>query len=92
MSRPPEPTPAGAPTPAWRARLNQYWLLIRGDRPVGILLLLWPTWWALWLAAEGLPPWHLLVIFSAGVWLTRSAAGWTRRSNARAGAPWPPAR
>ena len=73
MSRPPEPTPAGAPTPAWRARLDQYWLLIRGDRPVGILLLLWPTWWALWLAAEGLPPWHLLLIFSAGVWLTRSA-------------------
>ena len=73
MSRPPEPTPAGAPTPAWRARLDQYWLLIRGDRPVGILLLLWPTWWALWIAAEGLPPWHLLLIFSAGVWLTRSA-------------------
>ena len=73
MSRPPEPTPAGAPTPAWRVRLHLYWLLIRGDRPVGILLLLWPTWWALWLAAEGLPPWHLLLIFSAGVWLTRSA-------------------
>ena len=37
MSRPPEPTPAGAPTPAWRARLDQYWLLIRGDRPVGTI-------------------------------------------------------
>lgn len=73
MSRAPEPPPAGAPTPAWRARLSLYWLLVRGDRPVGILLLLWPTWWALWLAAEGMPPWHLLLIFTAGVWLTRSA-------------------
>jgi len=77
MSRPPEPPPprasAPAPTPAWRARLPHYWQLIRGDRPVGILLLLWPTWWALWVAAEGLPPWHLLLIFTAGVWLTRSA-------------------
>jgi 4-hydroxybenzoate polyprenyltransferase len=50
-----------------------YWQLIRGDRPVGTLLLLWPTLWALWLAAEGLPPLDLLLIFSAGVWLTRSA-------------------
>ncbi|MBS7457335.1 4-hydroxybenzoate octaprenyltransferase [Coralloluteibacterium stylophorae] len=56
-----------------RARLGQYWLLVRGDRPIGTLLLLWPTWWALWLAADGLPPWHLLAIFTAGVWLTRSA-------------------
>lgn len=34
---------------------------------------MWPTWWGLWLAADGLPPWHLLLIFSAGVWLMRSA-------------------
>jgi 4-hydroxybenzoate polyprenyltransferase len=47
--------------------------LIRGDRPVGTLLLLWPTLWALWLAAEGVPPIKLLVIFCLGVWLTRSA-------------------
>ena len=50
-----------------------YWQLIRGDRPVGTLLLLWPTLWALWLAAEGFPPPELLLIFAAGVWLTRSA-------------------
>lgn len=50
-----------------------YWRLVRGDRPIGTLLLLWPTWWALWLAAEGMPPIDLLLIFSAGVWLTRSA-------------------
>ncbi len=57
----------------WRARLGQYWKLVRGDRPVGVLLLLWPTWWALWLAAGGVPPWWTLVVFTAGVWLTRSA-------------------
>ena len=57
----------------WRTRLSPYWRLIRGDRPVGTLLLLWPTAWALWLAADGFPPWRLLLIFLAGVWLTRSA-------------------
>lgn len=50
-----------------------FWQLIRGDRPVGTLLLLWPTLWALWLAAEGLPPIKLIFIFCLGVWLTRSA-------------------
>ncbi|MDX2298373.1 MAG: 4-hydroxybenzoate octaprenyltransferase, partial [Xanthomonadaceae bacterium] len=65
--------PTSYPTPHWRARLRQYWLLLRGDRPIGVLLLLWPTWWALWLAAEGQPRWPLLLIFTAGVWLTRSA-------------------
>jgi 4-hydroxybenzoate polyprenyltransferase len=59
--------------PAWRERLGQYWKLVRGDRPIGWLLLLWPTWWALWLAADGLPPWGPLVVFTLGVWLTRSA-------------------
>lgn len=50
-----------------------YWQLIRGDRPVGTLLLLWPTLWALWLASEGVPTLKLLLVFAAGVWLTRSA-------------------
>lgn len=63
--------PSPRPTP--RQRVRNYWLLLRGNRPIGVLLLLWPTWWALWLAAEGTPPWHLLAIFTAGVWLTRSA-------------------
>ena len=62
-----------AGTPRWRERLGQYWKLVRGDRPIGVLLLLWPTWWALWLAAEGVPPLGTLAIFTAGVWLTRSA-------------------
>jgi len=60
-------------TPRWRERLGQYWKLIRGDRPIGSLLLLWPTWWALWLAAGGVPPLWTLFVFTAGVWLTRSA-------------------
>ena len=59
--------------PAWRERLALYWKLVRGDRPIGWLLLLWPTWWGLWLAAGGRPPWWPLVVFSLGVWLTRSA-------------------
>lgn len=59
--------PANNPMP------RAYWQLIRGDRPIGTLLLLWPTLWALWLAAEGVPPLHLVLIFSLGVWLTRSA-------------------
>jgi 4-hydroxybenzoate polyprenyltransferase len=59
--------------PYWRGRLHHYWRLVRGDRPIGWLLLLWPTWWGLWLAAKGMPPLWPLVVFSLGVWLTRSA-------------------
>ncbi len=62
-----------APLPRWRERLGQYWKLVRGDRPIGSLLLLWPTWWALWLAADGVPPLWTLCVFTLGVWLTRSA-------------------
>ena len=47
--------------------------LIRFDKPIGTLLLLWPTLWALWLAASGVPDARLLVIFVAGTFLTRSA-------------------
>jgi 4-hydroxybenzoate polyprenyltransferase len=61
------------PEPRWRERLPHYWQLIRGDRPIGTLLLLWPTWWALWLAAGGFPPLKTFLIFTVGVWLTRSA-------------------
>ncbi len=59
--------------PTRNPKPQAYWQLIRGDRPVGTLLLLWPTLWALWLASEGLPSIKLLLIFSLGVWLTRSA-------------------
>src|SRR5690349_20972186 len=54
-------------------QLPLYFKLMRLDRPIGILLLLWPTWWALWLAAGGWPQWHLLLIFTLGVILMRSA-------------------
>ena len=67
-----EPLPGPVPPP-WAQRRAAWWRLIRGDRPIGTLLLLWPTWWALWLAAEGVPPLGTLAIFTAGVWLTRSA-------------------
>ncbi len=65
--------PIPAPVPRRRERLGQYWALVRGDRPIGWLLLLWPTWWALWLAAGGVPPLWPWFVFTAGVWLTRSA-------------------
>jgi 4-hydroxybenzoate polyprenyltransferase len=54
-------------------RLDAYERLIRLDKPIGALLLLWPTLWALWLAARGLPPLDLLVIFVVGTLLMRSA-------------------
>lgn len=54
-------------------RAWHYAQLARLDRPVGILLLLWPTLWALWLAADGVPDAKVLVIFVLGVVLMRSA-------------------
>ncbi|MEE4661144.1 MAG: 4-hydroxybenzoate octaprenyltransferase [Halieaceae bacterium] len=54
-------------------RLSAYLQLIRFDRPIGTLLLLWPTLWGLWLAADGVPPVKLLLIFSVGTLLMRSA-------------------
>lgn len=50
-----------------------YIRLMRLDRPVGTLLLLWPTLAALWLAADGMPPWHLVLVFTLGTFLMRSA-------------------
>lgn len=57
----------------WRERADPYLRLCRLDRPIGFLLLLWPTWWGLWAAAEGFPPWGALVIFTLGVVVMRSA-------------------
>jgi 4-hydroxybenzoate polyprenyltransferase len=56
-----------------RRSLHEYGLLTRLNRPIGILLLLWPVLWALWIAAGGVPDLKLLVIFVAGTVLTRSA-------------------
>lgn len=54
-------------------RLDAYERLVRLDKPIGALLLLWPTLWAVWLAAEGQPSARILLIFVLGTWLTRSA-------------------
>ncbi|MBS0555423.1 MAG: 4-hydroxybenzoate octaprenyltransferase, partial [Proteobacteria bacterium] len=55
------------------AKLPHYARLMRIDKPIGTLLLLWPTLWALWIAADGWPPLHVLVIFTLGTFLMRSA-------------------
>ncbi|MEJ2611999.1 MAG: 4-hydroxybenzoate octaprenyltransferase [Candidatus Thiodiazotropha sp.] len=57
----------------WRERLKQYFLLVRLHRPIGILLLLWPTMWALWIAGDGAPAWSMVFIFGLGVAIMRSA-------------------
>jgi 4-hydroxybenzoate polyprenyltransferase len=54
-------------------RLNAYEKLMRLDKPIGILLLLWPTLWALWLSASGHPNWLIVWIFVMGTVLMRSA-------------------
>lgn len=59
--------------PLIKDRLSKYAVLCRMHKPIGILLLLWPTLWALWIAAEGVPSINILFIFIAGVFLTRSA-------------------
>ena len=56
----------------WRNR-NAYWRLMRADKPIGIYLLLWPTVWGLLWAANGIPDWHITIIFVLGVILMRSA-------------------
>ncbi len=55
-------------------KIKYYLQLMRFDKPIGILLLLWPTLWALWIAARGFPGWHLLLVFVVGV-ITMRAAG-----------------
>lgn len=55
------------------AKARAYWQLTRMDRPIGSLLLLWPTIWALILAARGMPDFNVLVVFVIGVFAMRSA-------------------
>jgi 4-hydroxybenzoate polyprenyltransferase len=54
-------------------QLWQYARLVRLDRPIGTLLLLWPALWALWIAGDGHPDPHVFIVFVAGVVLMRSA-------------------
>ena len=58
---------------AFVTRCHWYVKLVRLDKPIGILLLLWPTLVALWFASNGQPDWKLVFIFSAGTILMRSA-------------------
>lgn len=57
----------------WVQRLDAYERLMRLDKPIGILLLLWPTLWALWIAGRGHPDWVVVWIFMLGTVLMRSA-------------------
>lgn len=54
-------------------RLDVYIRLMRADKPIGTLLLLWPTYWALWLASDGIPDLAVLAAFTIGTFLMRSA-------------------
>ena len=56
-----------------RPKWNAYWRLMRFDKPIGILLLLWPTWWAVLFAGQGLPTLKNVLIFTCGVVLMRAA-------------------
>jgi len=53
--------------------LKDYIQLIRADKPIGTLLLLWPTLWSLFIADHGFPPLYAIIVFGLGVFLTRSA-------------------
>ena len=55
------------------ARLDAYERLLRLDKPIGALLLLWPTLWGVWLASNGKPPWQIVWIFVLGTFVMRSA-------------------
>lgn len=57
----------------WKQKINAYERLMRLDKPIGILLLLWPTLWGLWIAGEGRPDWVVVLIFVTGTVLMRSA-------------------
>jgi 4-hydroxybenzoate polyprenyltransferase len=57
----------------WQERLSLYGKLMRLDKPIGILLLAWPTLWALWLSSAGRPDWIVVWVFALGTVLMRSA-------------------
>ncbi|MGE5472490.1 MAG: 4-hydroxybenzoate octaprenyltransferase [Bacteroidota bacterium] len=59
--------------PALKEKLDFYEKLMRLDKPIGILLLLWPTLWALWLSSDGRPDWVVVWVFVIGTVLMRSA-------------------
>jgi 4-hydroxybenzoate polyprenyltransferase len=58
---------------SWPEKWQAIKQITRMDKPIGTYLLLWPTFWALWIAADGFPNLHLLFVFSLGVFIMRSA-------------------
>ncbi|MBL4743817.1 MAG: 4-hydroxybenzoate octaprenyltransferase [Cycloclasticus sp.] len=56
-----------------KSNLQAYWLLTRMHKPIGSLLLLWPMYWALWIASNGRPDVLVFIVFTLGVVLMRSA-------------------
>ena len=64
---------AGGGASGTASRAGEYARLMRLHRPIGAFLLLWPTLWALWIAAEGPPPPGILAVFVLGVWVMRAA-------------------
>ncbi|MBN3859124.1 4-hydroxybenzoate octaprenyltransferase [Neisseriaceae bacterium PsAf] len=56
-----------------KIKLQQYASLMRLDKPTGTLLLLWPTYWAIWLASAGQPQWQIIILFTLGTFFMRSA-------------------
>ncbi|UDG80795.1 4-hydroxybenzoate octaprenyltransferase [Candidatus Hartigia pinicola] len=56
------------PLKKWHA----YSRLARIDKPIGFFLLLWPTYWSLWISSRGIPSFHILIVFTIGVFLMRS--------------------
>ncbi|TMP29609.1 4-hydroxybenzoate octaprenyltransferase [Pseudoalteromonas rubra] len=53
--------------------IEEYKQLMRVEKPIGTLLLMWPTLWSLWIASGGVPQWHMLLIFVLGTFMMRSA-------------------
>ena len=65
--------PRPSPAPNWRTQFPTYLQLMRADKPIGTLLLLWPTLWAIWIASAGRPKLSTVVLFALGTFLMRSA-------------------
>ena len=57
----------------WQTKWQAIKQITRMDKPIGTYLLLWPTYWALWIATDGWPSLHLLIVFTLGVFVMRSA-------------------
>jgi 4-hydroxybenzoate polyprenyltransferase len=67
------PVDSSAKVAHLKDRVREYGLLMRIDRPIGTLLLMWPTLWALWIAGEGRPDPYVTLVFVLGVFIMRSA-------------------